>query len=87
VPAQDGSGDKRKGGRGPGGFSWKAILLVILGIYTLLLIIVNAQRVKVHFVFVTARTRVIFLVLVCIGLGFLIAWLMPRIRQRRRDDE
>jgi len=87
VSAQDGPGDKPKGGGGLGGFSWRAILLVVLGIYALLLIITNSQRVKVHFVFVTARTRVIFLVLVCIALGFLIAWLMPRIRQRGRDGK
>ena len=62
-----------------------AIILVALGIYALLLIILNSKSVSVDFVFVSQRTRVIFLVLLSIALGALIAWLIPRRRQSRKE--
>src|SRR5262249_49772722 len=71
-------------GSGPGGYSWKAIILVALGIYALLLIIQNSRSVSVSFVFFSERTRVIYLVLLCIALGALIMWLVPRRRHRRK---
>ena len=64
-------------GSGPGGYSWKAILLAVLGIYALLLIIQNSRSVSVSFVFFSQRTRVIYLVLLCMALGALITWLVP----------
>jgi uncharacterized integral membrane protein len=72
-------------GSGPGGLSWKAIALAALGIYALLLISLNSNRVSVDFVFVSPRTRLIYLVVLCIALGMLIMWLVPRRRRRRRD--
>jgi uncharacterized integral membrane protein len=67
-------------GSGPGGYSWKAILLAALGIYALLLIIQNSKHVSVSFVFFSQKTRVIYLVLLCMALGALITWLIPRMR-------
>ena len=72
-------------GSGPGGYSWKAILLAALGIYALLLIIQNSRSVSVSFVFFSQRTRVIYLVLLCMALGALITWLVPRMRQGRKQ--
>ena len=72
-------------GSGPGGFSWKAIILAALGIYALLLIILNSKTVPVDFVFVSERTRVIFLVLLSMALGALISWLVPRMRHSRKE--
>jgi len=77
---------KRGAGGGPGGYSWKAILLAALGVYALLLIIVNSKRVDVNFVFFHAKTRVIFLVLLSMGLGALLMWLAPRMRQKRKQE-
>lgn len=75
---------KRREGSGPGGFSWKTIALAVLGIYALLLIILNSKSVSIDFVFVSEKTRVIFLVLLCVALGALIMWLIPRTRNRRK---
>ena len=72
-------------GSGPGGFSWKAIGVAALGIYALLLIIQNSRSVSVSFVFFSQRTRVIYLVLLCMALGALIMWLIPRMRQGRKE--
>ena len=66
------------------GFNWKVILLAALGIYALLLIILNRKTVSVDFVVLTEKTRVIWLVLLSIALGVLIMWLVPRLRRRHR---
>ena len=66
------------------GWSWKAILLAALGIYAVLLIVLNRKTVSVDFVVFTEKTRVIWLVLLGIALGALIIWLVPRIRRRRK---
>ena len=76
---RDGPGEKS----GIGGVSWKAIVIVVVVAYVLLLIVVNSERVKVDFVVVQARTRLIFLILVAFGLGALVMWLLPRFVERR----
>ena len=81
----DQTAKKRWQGSGPGGYSWKAIILVALGIYALLLIILNSKSVSIDFVFVSQRTRVIFLVLLSMALGALIAWLVPRMPHGRKE--
>jgi uncharacterized integral membrane protein len=45
------------------GWNWKAILLAALGIYAVLLIVLNRKTVSVDFVVFTEKTRVIWLVL------------------------
>ncbi len=78
--------DAKTGQRsGPGGISWKAIVLAALGIYALLLIILNAKTVSLDFVFFSQKTRVVFLVLLSIALGALIMWLVPRMRHGRKE--
>ena len=81
----DQAAKKRWQGSGPGGYSWKAIILVALGIYALLLIILNAKTVSLDFVFFSHKTRVIFLVLLSMALGALIMWLVPRKRRSRKE--
>jgi uncharacterized integral membrane protein len=66
------------------GWNWKAILLGALGIYAVLLIILNRKTVSVDFVVLSEKTRVVWLILLSIGLGALIMWLVPRLRRRRR---
>ena len=69
---------------GIAGVSWKVILLAALAIYAVLLIVFNSKTVSVNFVFVTEKTRVIWLVLLSVALGALIMWLLPRIRRQRK---
>jgi uncharacterized integral membrane protein len=75
--------DGQKPADGKTGVSWKTILLAILGIYALILIILNSKQVKIDFVFFHARTRVFVLVLLSMALGALIMWLIPRLRRRK----
>jgi uncharacterized integral membrane protein len=77
-------GADRKARRGLAGFSWKTVALVALGIYAVILIFVNSQRVKLDFVFFHAQTRLIFLVVLSMALGALVMWLFPRFRRRGR---
>ena len=67
-----------------GGLNWKLILLAALGVYALLLIILNRKSVSVDFVVFSEKTRVVWLVLLSIGLGMLIMWLVPRLRRDRK---
>jgi uncharacterized integral membrane protein len=78
------AGGKTGRGSGPGGISWKAIILAALGIYALLLVILNAKTVSIDFVFFSHETRVIFLVLLCMALGAVMMWLLPRMRHSRK---
>jgi uncharacterized integral membrane protein len=73
-------------GSGPGGFSWKTIVLAALGIYALLLIILNRKSVSLDFVVFSQKTRVIFLVLLSMALGALIMLLVPRMRRSRKKS-
>src|SRR5215471_14799839 len=82
APPSNSIGNRPWEGSGPGGFSWKAIVLAVLGVYALLLIIQNSKTVTVDFVFVSRETRVIYLVLLSMALGALIMWLIPRRRSR-----
>ncbi len=52
------------------------ILIAALAIYAVLLIVFNSKTVSVDFVFVTEKTRVIWLVLLSVALGALIMWLL-----------
>jgi uncharacterized integral membrane protein len=68
---------------GAAGVSWKVILLAALAIYAVLLIAFNSKTVSLNFVFITTRTRVVWLILLSVALGMLIMWLAPRIRRHR----
>jgi uncharacterized integral membrane protein len=73
-------------GSGPAGLSWKAIIGAALGIYALLLIILNSKTVSVDFVFLSTQTREIWLVLLSMALGAFMMWLIPRWRRRHRAE-
>ena len=70
------------------GSSWKPILLVVVGIYAVIFLILNSNEVKISFVFFNARTSLIFLVLLSMGMGAVLALFGPawwRRRQRRKQ--
>ena len=67
------------------GRPWKAIVLVIVAVYAILLVIANSKSVKVSFVLFSTRTSVLFLILLSMALGALITLLVQRMLRRRRD--
>lgn len=68
----------------PEGPVWKPILLVAAGIYTVVFLILNNDEVQISFVFFKIKTSAIFLVLVSMALGALLALAGPSWLRRRR---
>jgi uncharacterized integral membrane protein len=72
------------------GLNWKAILLVVVAIYAVIFLILNSNEVKISFVFFNARTSLIFLVLLSMGIGAALALFGPawwRRRQRQKQPQ
>ena len=77
-----------KRGKSDDGLNWKAILLVVVAIYAVIFLILNSNEVKISFVFFNARTSLIFLVLLSMGIGAVLALFGPawwRRRQRQKQ--
>lgn len=71
------------------GTSWRTILGAAVVLYALIFLILNTDQVKVSFVFFTAETSLVVLILLSMGLGALIALFGPaywRRRQRRQQE-
>lgn len=71
---------------------WRAILVAALVVYAVVFLLLNTDEVSVSFVFFTATTSLLFLILLSMGLGAAIALFGPafwRRRQRLRtlDDQ
>jgi uncharacterized integral membrane protein len=64
----------------------KEILLALVAIYVVALALANTDEVSLDFVFFTANTRLIWLVLLSVGLGVLLALFGPRLWRARRKD-
>jgi uncharacterized integral membrane protein len=64
---------------------WRTWALGVAGLFLLILILQNLQKVKLDFLFIHATVPLIFGLLIAGGLGALIGWAAPRIRRGRRD--
>jgi uncharacterized integral membrane protein len=71
----------RKEGRG-----WRTYVLGIAALLLAILVIQNAQKVTVDFLFVHTQTPLIIALLIAGGLGALIGWAWPHVRRSRRAD-
>ena len=71
----------RKEGRG-----WRFYLLLVAGFLLLILIVQNAQKVTVDFLFVETETPLIVALVIAGGLGALIGWALPHVRRSRRVE-
>ena len=74
-------GMPKKEGRG-----WRFWVLMIAGLLLLILIVQNAQKVTVDFLFVETETPLIIALVVAGGLGALIRWALPHVRRSRRAE-
>jgi len=71
--------------RDPGGIPrWKLILWGALALYAALFLLVNSDKSDVNFVFFTVRTRLIWLILLSMALGAVLASILPRWWRSRR---
>jgi uncharacterized integral membrane protein len=80
-------GMTKKEGRG-----WRFYLLAVAGLLLAILIVQNAQKVTVDFLFVETQTPLIIALVIAGGLGALIGWALPHVRrsrrlESRRDDD
>jgi uncharacterized integral membrane protein len=64
--------------------SWTLIIFGVVAVYALLLVILNDDKVKIRFVFFTAETRKLVLILLCLALGFVGGLLFDRWRVTRK---
>ena len=63
---------------------WTWIFFAALAIYTVLLVILNAEQVEISFVFFSARISLLVLIVLCLGIGFAAGFLFDRMRERRK---
>jgi uncharacterized integral membrane protein len=61
--------------------------LGLLVAFVVAFVIENSKRISVHFVFGTARTRVIWLILLSLALGLIAGLLLPQLGRRRRRKQ
>jgi uncharacterized integral membrane protein len=62
----------------------RLLALVLLGAYAIGFILENGKQVSVHFVFVTARVSLVWLILVALAVGLLGGILLAQLERRRR---
>ena len=66
------------------GSNWKPIVGIIAAIYAAVLLVLNNKQVPIRFVFFTFQTSLIFLILLSMALGALLALFGPAWWRRRR---
>jgi uncharacterized integral membrane protein len=74
--------------RAPSGLPWKTIAWVVVAVYALLFVLLNNDKQDVSFVVFSVRTRLIWLILLSMGLGALLMWLGGRwwaVRQSKTE--
>jgi uncharacterized integral membrane protein len=64
--------------------NWTLIVFAVVGIYALLLVILNDEKVQVDFVVFSASIRKLVLIIVCLVLGFVGGLLFDRWRFTRK---
>lgn len=63
---------------------WKAILGAVAVVYAVLILLLNRDEVEISFLFFSAKISLIFLILLSMGLGALIALFGPVFWRRRQ---
>jgi uncharacterized integral membrane protein len=64
--------------------NWTLMVFAVVGIYALLLVILNDEKVKVNFVFFSTSIRKLVLIILCLVLGFVGGLLFDRWRITRK---
>ncbi|HET7367420.1 MAG TPA: LapA family protein [Gaiella sp.] len=65
---------------------WKLVLWAIIAVYAVAFLLLNSSKQEVSFVFFSVNTRLIWLILLSMALGAVLASILPRWwRSRRRE--
>jgi uncharacterized integral membrane protein len=60
----------------------------VVAIYALLFVVLNTRKVRIDFVFVSTRTSLIWVILLCLAVGVVLGVLLSQLhRHRRRKRE
>jgi uncharacterized integral membrane protein len=81
---------KGEPGRAPSGLPWRTIAWIVVAVYAAIFLVRNNDKVQISFVFFEANTRLIWLILLSMGLGALLMLLGPRYvsyRKTRREGQ
>lgn len=58
------------------------ILVGILGLYAVIVALLNSEKVKIDFLFFSASVRLLILIFLCLGVGFVVGFFFDRYRRR-----
>jgi uncharacterized integral membrane protein len=64
----------------------RLLILIAIAVYMIAFILENRTKVHLHFVLFTATVSLIWLILLCVGLGVLAGTLLRQLDRRRRRD-
>jgi uncharacterized integral membrane protein len=62
----------------------RLIALVLLAAYAVAFVLENKKSVHLHFVFVTAKVSLVWLILLGLAVGFVVGILLSQLERRRR---
>ena len=57
---------------------WKLVLWAVVAVYAVAFLLLNSSKQEVSFVFFSVNTRLIWLILLSMGLGAVLANILPR---------
>jgi hypothetical protein len=63
---------------------WKLVLWAVVAVYAVAFLLLNSSKQEVSFVFFSVNTRLIWLILLSMGLGAVLANILPRWWRSRR---
>jgi uncharacterized integral membrane protein len=58
------------------------ILVGILAVYAVIVALLNSEKVKIDFLFFSASIRLLILIFLCLGVGFVVGFFFDRYRRR-----
>ena len=61
---------------------WTMIVIGILALYAVIVALLNSEKVKIDFLFFSASVRLLVLIFLCLGLGFVVGFFFDRYRRR-----
>jgi uncharacterized integral membrane protein len=62
----------------------RLILIILLGAWAIAFVLENRHKVSVHFVLGTARVSLVWVILLCLAVGFVLGILLSQLERRRR---
>jgi uncharacterized integral membrane protein len=66
---------------------WTMIVIGVVALYALIVALLNSERVKVDFLLFSTNVRLLFLILLCLGLGFVVGFFFDRWRERQKRSQ